>query len=145
MDPTPARTVAHTARHAARLDTSPDATAPVCGVCGRPVTGTGAQLRHAGEARRPQLVPARGDLAAVRRAELIAQRALTGVTWTPHTTDADRAAAVVEALYAAGLIAARPRTVRPRPPGGAGQPTGSPTAPAPSAAAAVRRSRAIVA
>lgn len=105
--------------HVARLDTSPDAVdgAPVCSVCGGPVIGTapGDQLRHVGEARRPRLAPARGDVAAVRRAEILAERALTLMTWTPHTTDADRAAAVVEELYAAGLISSRPRTVRARP------------------------------
>lgn len=103
--------------HAARLDNSPDAdpTAPTCSVCGLSVIGLGAELLHDGEARRPRLLPARQDLPAVRRAEAIAERALCGVTWAPHVTDADRAAAVVQELYAAGLIAQRPRTVRPRP------------------------------
>ncbi|WP_018658500.1 hypothetical protein [Actinomadura flavalba] len=100
--------------HLARLDTSPDATSPACSVCGRPVVGAASDLRHEDEARRPRLLPARGDVAAVRRAELVAERALAGMVWTPSATAADRAAAVVEALYAAGLISARPRAVRPR-------------------------------
>lgn len=100
--------------HPARLDTAPDATTPVCGICGHPVIGTGTELRHAGEARRPQFLPARADVPAVHRAQVVAERALAGLVWAPTTTDADRAAAVVEALYAAGLITSRPRAVRPR-------------------------------
>lgn len=103
--------------HIAQLDTSPDADPdrPVCRICGRPVIGPATDLLHQGEARRPQIVPARADLPAVRRAELLAERALQGIAWAPHVTDADRAAAVVQELYAAGLIAQRPRTVRARP------------------------------
>jgi hypothetical protein len=115
--------------HVARLDTSPDASpdAPVCSVCGERVIGTGPgdQLRHAGEARRPRTLPARADMATVRRAQVVAERALTELTWTPHTTDADRAAAVVEALYAEGLISARPRVVRARRPAAAALPVSS--------------------
>lgn len=101
-------------QHPARLDTAPDATSPTCSVCGRPVIGGGDQLRHVGEARRRRLAPARGDVASVRRAEVLAERALRELVWTPHTSDADRAAAIVERLYEAGLISSRPRAVRPR-------------------------------
>lgn len=114
-------------RHAARLDTSPDATpgAPVCSVCGERVTGAGDRLRHVGEVRRPRILPARTDVPAVRRAELVTEQALAAMPWTPHTSDADRAAAVVEALYAEGLISARPRVVRSRRPAAAALPVSS--------------------
>lgn len=100
--------------HPAKQLTAGDTDAGLCSVCGRPVVGGRQDLRHVGEARRPTVIPARADVPAVRRAELLAAAALEGLIWTPHITDADRAAAVVEALYSAGLIASRPRAVRPR-------------------------------
>lgn len=101
--------------HLAVLDTSHDApSSPVCGSCMKPVTGSGSTLRHVGEARRRRVLPARQDKAAFERAELLAARALNELTWTPHTTNADRAAAMVEAIYEAGLLAPRPRIVQPR-------------------------------
>lgn len=103
--------------HLARLDTAPDAPAnpPVCSICGAPVRMAAGELLHDGETRRPRILPGRADRPAYARAELLAERALTAMPWTPHTTNADRAAAVVEELYAAGLIASRPRAVRARP------------------------------
>lgn len=103
-------------RHLARLDTAPDAPTnpPVCGICDAPVILIGGHVLHDGETRRPRILPAPADRPVYARAELLAERALDELPWTPHTTDADRAAAVVEALYAEGLISARPRAVRAR-------------------------------
>lgn len=98
--------------HPAKVLTAGDAAARVCSVCGDPVDRTGGQLRHAGEAAPRRVLPARADAAAVRRAEAVAARALDGILWEPHLTSADRARVVVEALYAAGLIARRPRPAR---------------------------------
>lgn len=100
--------------HPAKQMTTADVDAGVCSVCGGPVADGRQDLLHVGEARRSQIVPARADLAAVRRAELVAAAALEGLVWTPHLTDVDRARAVVEAIYAEGLIASRPRAVRVR-------------------------------
>jgi hypothetical protein len=98
--------------HPAKLLTTADVAARTCSVCGREVQGAGRDLRHRGEARRPRLVPARADVPAVRRAELVAAQALEQLVWTPTLTADERARAVVAALYEAGLIARRPRSVR---------------------------------
>lgn len=107
--------------HLARLDTAPDAPTnpPVCSICDTPVHRVGGQLVHAGETRRPRILPAVADRPVYARAELLAERALAAMPWTPHTTDADRARVIVEALYAEGLISARPRVVRARRPAAA--------------------------
>lgn len=100
--------------HVAKWLTADDARAGLCSVCGGRVEGGRAQLRHLGEAAPQVVVPARADMQAVRRAELIAERALQGMGWAPSATDSDRAEQVVAALYAAGLLAQRPRSVRAR-------------------------------
>lgn len=100
--------------HPAKLLTDADRAGRVCSVCGGPVDGGRQDLRHAGEALARPVLPARADVAAVARAALVAERALTALMWTPHLSDADRARAIVDALYAQGLITQRPRSVRPR-------------------------------
>lgn len=100
--------------HPAKMMTAPDIEARVCSVCGGPVNGGRRELRHVGEAVPRQVVPARADVSAVNRAAAVAEQALAGLVWTPHLRDADRAQVVVDALYAAGLLAQRPRSVRPR-------------------------------
>ena len=99
--------------HPAKMLTGADVAARTCTVCGDRVEGAGRDLRHAGEAVRPRVVPARADIPAVRRAELIVTRALDQLAWAPTLTNDERARAAVAALYEAGLIPRRPRDVRP--------------------------------
>lgn len=100
--------------HPAKVLTAADAADGVCSVCCGPVIGGRQDLRHLGEAAARPVVPARADMPAVRRAAVVAEQALAGLVWSPSLTDAAKARAVVDALYAAGLIAQRPRAVRPR-------------------------------
>ncbi|MGI5201599.1 hypothetical protein ACQEU6_08465 [Spirillospora sp. CA-108201] len=85
-----------------------------CSKCHHPIEGQGEHLRHVGEARRPAISPSRTDAAAFNRAILVAAQALDALTWAPALDNEDRARAVAEALYGAGLISSRPRAVRPR-------------------------------
>lgn len=85
-----------------------------CSKCHHPIEGDGAGLRHVGEARRPAISPARSDAPAFNRAVLVAAQALDGLAWAPTLDNEQRARAVAEALYAAGLISSRPRAVKPR-------------------------------
>lgn len=99
----------------ARLDTSPDADgAMVCGGCGDPIERAGGTLRHVGETTRQSVVPAKEDRPAVRDTEAVIERTLDELahTWTPSTTNADRAEVIAANLYAEGLI---PRRRRPAP------------------------------
>ena len=101
--------------HPAKLLTDTDLLERCCSVCGDAVENSeDGALRHVGEGVPRRILPERADVPAVARAARIAERALTELTWTPHLTNADRAAAVVQALYAAGLVARRPRTPRVR-------------------------------
>jgi hypothetical protein len=100
--------------HPAKVLTDTDLVDRSCSVCGTPVERAAGAWRHVGEATARQVVPVRADVAVVDRAAVVAERALRAVVWSPHLTDADRARAVVDALYSAGLIVRRPRAVRPR-------------------------------
>lgn len=100
--------------HPAKVLTAADAADGVCSVCCRPVLGGRQNPRHVGEAAARPVVPARADMQAVRRAAVVTEQVLAGLVWSPTLTDAARAQAIVDALYAAGLIAQRPRAVRSR-------------------------------
>ncbi len=71
-----------------------------CRVCGYPVVGFGASLRHEGEAI-PVLVPAEGDAPAVDRAVAIAHAVARRL---PDAEPQALAEAVTRELYGAGLI-----------------------------------------
>lgn len=64
-------------------------------------------MRHFGEAIRP-LTPASQDVDAFCEAARVAESALDGILApSSHITDADRARAIVEALYMEGALRTR--------------------------------------
>jgi len=73
-----------------------------CLICGRPVTGAGPTLRHADEAVRPAVIPAK-DAAVVAAAAEIIEQALAAMV-TDRCTDTDRGRVAAEALYYAGAL-----------------------------------------
>ncbi|MBO2464010.1 hypothetical protein [Actinomadura violacea] len=95
---------------ARRLTDPPDE----CSKCGLPIEGADENLRHVGEPLRPRIRPARADVPAFNRAALVAAQALDGLTWAPGLDNRDRGQVIAEALYSAGLLAAKPRSVQPR-------------------------------
>lgn len=101
--------------HPARLLVRQDGDDRECSVCTRPVIGFGPTLRHAGEAFRPT-APTLADSKAFHLAERLAVNALEELPApSADITDRDRARAVVEKLYAAGLLdTRRRRRTRPR-------------------------------
>ncbi|MFI0406547.1 hypothetical protein [Actinomadura sp. 3N508] len=85
-----------------------------CSICGEPVEGENADLRHLGGQYRQRIVPARTDSFAFNRGVAVLAQALDRLSWTPSLDNEARARAGMEALYAAGLVTSRPRKVRAR-------------------------------
>lgn len=85
-----------------------------CSKCHHPIESDGHGVRHVGEPRRPAITPSKADAAMFNRAVLLAAQTLDSLVWAPTMDNRDRARAITEALYSAGLISSRPRAVKPR-------------------------------
>lgn len=91
--------------HPARLLVDPAGDGqPECRVCGHPVVTTGDGVRHADEAVR-HVEPAKDDAPAVNAALDVVRSALRILP--AEASDADRAQAVVDALYRRGALRRR--------------------------------------
>jgi len=88
--------------HRAVLDRSPDAERRECAVCGLPVTGADNDLRHLGEERRVEVIPSPSDVPTFTEAERAGHAALQSLS--ERASDAERSRAVIEALYANGML-----------------------------------------
>ncbi len=85
---------------------TPEATRRECRICGRNLTGFGADMRHEGEPRFT-VVPDPNDLAAFNRALTLADSVIYGLPSYADRTEIARA--IVEAIYADGLLRRKPR------------------------------------